>query len=89
MKFAPRGVILTAGIVLAGCASTPDGALGLKACKDVDWYQYGWRDGSVSGLSSLEKYTADCAVVGVKPDAAQYNGGLETGRWEKAHRSNF
>jgi hypothetical protein len=89
MKFASRFLILAAGIALVGCASTPDGALGLKACKDVDWYQYGWRDGSMSGLSSLERYTADCAVVGVKPDAAQYEKGLETGRWEKAHRSRF
>ena len=79
-----RLIILSAGLALASFAAY--GAIGLGDCKTIDWYKFGLRDGSVSGRSSLDEYTAQCAKSGVTPDAAQYAKGLEAGQWEKAHR---
>ena len=79
-----RTTILVAILTLAGCASA--GNPGLGDCGGADWYKYGLRDGSVSGRSSFDEYSAQCAAFGVKPDAARYTKGLEDGQWEKAHQ---
>ena len=79
-----KAVILSAGLMLASFAA--HGAIGLGDCKNVNWYNYGLRDGSVSGRSNLDEYTARCSKFGVTPDAAQYAKGLAAGQWEKANR---
>lgn len=77
-------LLLACGLALAGCAT--DAPIGMGDCKGVNWYNFGFRDGSVSGLSSLDRYDAYCAANGVQPDAAEYARGLTAGQWDKAHR---
>ena len=80
--------IVAATFALVGCAS--DGKVGLNDCKEVDWYKYGFRDGSAhAARSNLERYEQDCAASGVKPDAAAYNKGLAAGIAEFRNRRNF
>ena len=79
--------ILVAAMV-AGCAS--DGKLGLDDCKGVDWYKYGYRDGSAGAArTNLEHYIRECAPSGVKPDEAAYNKGLQSGIADFANKRRF
>jgi outer membrane protein assembly factor BamD (BamD/ComL family) len=79
---------LVALAVTAGCAS--DQKLGATECKAVDWYKYGFRDGSASAArSNLEHYNRECAGSGVTPDAAAYNKGLGDGIASMRGRRNF
>ncbi len=72
---------LTICLLCAGCA-----AMDARDCRGIDWHQLGWRDGSESGISSLDRYEAQCAAQGVKPDAERYSKGWQAGRWDKDHR---
>ena len=51
-----RIAIVATGLMLASFAAK--GAVGLGDCKNVDWYKFGLRDGSVSGRSSLDDLLA-------------------------------
>jgi uncharacterized protein DUF2799 len=62
---------------LAACATTPDD---LAECQGADWYRIGNRDGQAGRDSQLQARSAACASLGVKPDAAQYDKGLQDGR---------
>lgn len=80
--------IAVLAIVLAGCAS--DGILGMADCKSVDWYKYGYRDGSASAArSNLDQYIRECAPSGVKPDETAYNKGLQAGIADFSNRRRF
>jgi len=70
-------VILSCTLALAGCATTPDD---LAECQGADWYRIGDRDGQAGRNSQLEARSAQCASLGVKPDAAQYEKGWSAGR---------
>lgn len=75
-------------MALAGCAT--DGQVGFTDCRSVDWYKYGYRDGSASAArSNLESYERDCASAGVKPDAAAYVKGLQQGILDFSNRRRF
>jgi hypothetical protein len=79
-----KALLLAAGLALASLNA--HAVIGMGDCKNVDWYQFGHRDGSESGRSSLGSYTEACARFGVKPDEAQYAKGLADGQWVKARR---
>lgn len=79
-----KALLLAASLALSTLPA--HASIGLGDCKNVDWYKFGLRDGSVSGRSSLSDYIAECARYGVKPDEARYAKGLADGQWEKANR---
>ncbi|MGH9576067.1 MAG: DUF2799 domain-containing protein [Terriglobales bacterium] len=67
-------LLLACLLALAGCLS-----MGAEGCRNADWNRLGQRDGYSGGGAMLEVYAADCAAHGVRPDAAAYAKGMETG----------
>jgi hypothetical protein len=68
-------------LALAACVT-----LDAEGCRNADWYGVGHRDGFAGDKSELERYSAQCAPYGSKPDSANYTKGLEAGRAERAQR---
>lgn len=76
-----RFLMLAFSLLLAGCASVGPGA-----CAATDWYQQGYMDGRRTWYSRIDEHTARCAASGIKPDAAQYQKGWDSGRFDQEHR---
>lgn len=70
-------LIFACAMALSGCAMT------MERCKSADWFWLGQRDGYEAAPpykgSMLDRYSAECAVHGTKPDAEAYAKGLESG----------
>lgn len=67
--------------VLAGCTT-----LSPQECGTTDWRGLGYRDGFEGSVVLVDRYAAQCAPHGAKPDADAYATGFEGGRRERARR---
>lgn len=75
MKHSRLGLLLTASIVLSGCASLSE-----EECRAADWQTIGFEDGSVGkDLSRIGEHRKACADHGVPVDLGAYRRGHEEG----------
>jgi hypothetical protein len=77
-----RVVLLTAGVLAAGCTTMSD-----PECRSTDWYALGERDALVYGLRpQIEIYAYQCEKYGVKTGEKEYLAGWFDGDRERAVR---
>jgi uncharacterized protein DUF2799 len=77
MKLINAPLILTISALLTGCAG-----MGSADCRDVNWYDVGYRDARFRLQSQADVYAQQCERQGVKVDAVRYDEGLRQGRWD-------
>lgn len=70
-----RYIVLFMGIVsITGCATT----WSEQKCHQLNWYNLGVSDGS-KGLNRIDYYAQKCAQTSIKPNALQYQQGVQEG----------
>jgi len=75
-----ESLVLACALLLAGCMT-----MSAENCRNADWKMLGYRDGYSASGSMLDQYTAECAPHDVRPDAAAFAIGMESGARDRLY----